>query len=123
MIGSLLIRLVTSAFTGATGLIGLGPVLAILFGAAATGAVGLYIKGRMDCAASYELAAANQTIKHLKEQIDALQQAAKQAEQMADEHAQAEAENDALTSEIVGNPDDGDGCAGPGFLHRLSRLK
>lgn len=104
----------------------LGPGRAIVLGLTAAsfvfGVSGAYVKGRMDCAANYEVASLRAQLAQQTKEIEQLQEAMSLGEELSKVFTELENKNDELEK---GQPSvgAGDSCADPGFLRWLDTLR
>jgi hypothetical protein len=104
-------------------LIGLGRLVTVLVtvGVAGAGMLGFYIKGRMDCASSYEVAIRDQTIAALEQQIASIQDAQRMSTELFKEFQSVERDNDQIEYRLSERPVVG--CVDGGWLRELSNIK
>jgi hypothetical protein len=105
------------------GLLGLGRLVAVLAAAGAllAGAVGFYVKGRMDCVSKYELAQRDATIAHLNDQIANLQDAEAHSGELYREYVQFEEHNNEVEARLLARPVDG--CIDADWLRDLANIE
>lgn len=107
----------------AVNLIGFGRLVGALVtvGVAGAGMLGFYIKGRMDCSSSYEVAIRDKTIANLELQIRSIQDAQRMSTELFNEFQSVERKNDQIEYRLSERPVAG--CIDGGWLRELSNLK